>query len=366
MKVFQVSDFHFGIHSLHYEKWLNTMTTYCYDFLIPLLKKYSKKNDALIVLGDVFDNRTSINVKVLNKVVLIFEDIAKIINTHIIIGNHDCFLRDDTSINAVVSIRNIPNITLYHEPTIIKLGSKDALLCPWVEGKREELEILQKYSGADFLFTHSDLVGARTQVNPTRPLNRHVCSISDFSGYNRVYSGHIHIRQTVKNFTFVGAPYHLDRNDIGNVKGVYVLDTEKNEDIFIENNISPEFKIVNINSDSELSGFNPKILDNNYVDLRINNELLVKDIKNRLIIDTLLRKHQFESVEYVDNVTESEPNVLENVEYTDALSFDLERLSKLCVDSKKYGEDNDFDKNTKTEVKTVIEKAFSIHRNSNS
>jgi hypothetical protein len=37
--------------------------------------------------------------------------------------------------------------------------------------------------------------------------------------YGKVYSGHIHIVQEINYFTFVGSPYHLDRNDVGNKKG---------------------------------------------------------------------------------------------------------------------------------------------------
>jgi UDP-2,3-diacylglucosamine pyrophosphatase LpxH len=106
------------------------MNNYFYQFFIPFIKEVKKPNDKLVVLGDIFDNRTSINTKVLNSVVKLFETLSKIIEIHIILGNHDIFAMTDPEINSVVSIRNIQNIIIYNEPTLVTFDNTKCLFMP--------------------------------------------------------------------------------------------------------------------------------------------------------------------------------------------------------------------------------------------
>ena len=59
MKVFMITDTHFGIYLNNLEKWLTMMEATFYDFVIPYLKENAEPGDVLIHLGDLFDNRTS-------------------------------------------------------------------------------------------------------------------------------------------------------------------------------------------------------------------------------------------------------------------------------------------------------------------
>ena len=67
MKVYMITDTHFGIYLNNLDKWLNMMESTFYNYVIPFLKENSKPGDILIHLGDLFDNRTSIPIIVLNK-----------------------------------------------------------------------------------------------------------------------------------------------------------------------------------------------------------------------------------------------------------------------------------------------------------
>ena len=68
---------------------------------------------------------------------------------------------------------------------------------------------------------------------------------SDFKSA-QVYAGHIHIRQDMKNVHYIGNPYHKDKSDIDNIKGITVLDIKTGETEFIENTVSPKFISENI------------------------------------------------------------------------------------------------------------------------
>jgi DNA repair exonuclease SbcCD nuclease subunit len=302
MKLYILSDWHCGKYTSDSDKWINNMKSYFYNWLIPTLKEYMKPGDKLIILGDVFDNRTSINLKVINFVVKLFEDLSKIIEIHSILGNHDMFAMSDPEINSACTFRNINNVYIYEQPTLINFNNKEILLMPWINGKNDEKAILEQYKGQDLLLCHSDLNGCRTQLYPTRPHNRHILDIEDFNGYTKVFSGHIHIQQTINNFTFVGSPYHLDRNDIDNPKGLWIYNTKNEKDIFIENDYSPQFKKIKLIEDKDLSNINTDDFNKNFIDLEISKNLILNNPKLKLTIEKLINKHSPNDVKWIDDI----------------------------------------------------------------
>lgn len=336
MRIFMLSDTHFGVFPTRGEAWLEMMLDYMDRFFLPILQKHAKPGDVCIHLGDLFDNRNSINVKVLNHAVAVVEKIAAILPVYMLVGNHDMWAMTDTSVNSLAAIRNISNVVCIEKPTVIQFGKASALLLPWVHGKNAELQELQQHAGKDLLFCHSDLVGARTQVNPTRPLNRHVCDIDDFASYGRVYSGHIHIRQQIKNFTFVGAPYHIDRNDIGNQKGIYVLNTETGKESFVPNTLSPEFKTVEIREEADLEQLTPALMEKDYVDIRVHNTAIVKTPSVRTKLDRVLSKHRVARVEWVEDEAATGLAESEAKEEASHTELDVVALGYAWIDAQRF------------------------------
>jgi DNA repair exonuclease SbcCD nuclease subunit len=103
--------------------------------------------------------------------------------------------------------------------------------------------------------------------------NREIKKGVDFTQFTyikRVFSGHIHKRQELVNsrYIYTGSPYHTKRSDIGNVKGVYCLNTETDEIQFTENNISPIFQRIKLEDILELTlSDSEEIFCNNYTDI---------------------------------------------------------------------------------------------------
>lgn len=270
-RIWILGDLHFGVRQNAME-WLDNQTQFFDDFFIPYLKKNVKKNDILIQLGDVFDNRQSLNIKIMHKAVQIFKEISEIIPTYIICGNHDIYEKNSNEISSIDVLNGIPNLHIFKQDQLIesKNGFK-FLLMPWQKDDKFELETLSKYDfPINLCFSHSELQGALLTKNQ---LNEHGNSITAFKNFNKVYSGHIHFGQKIGNFNFVGTPYELTRNDIGNKKGFYIYDVKKDSDVFIENNISPKFKILKLSDYYErtLEDFYNDI-KNCYVDLYIKEE----------------------------------------------------------------------------------------------
>lgn len=369
-----ITDTHFGIHPMKQDKWLKMQTTWFNDFLVPFLRKHYREGDVLCMLGDVFDNRTSINIKVMNMVIEMFQTLGSIMPVHILVGNHDMWAMNNTDICSTASIRHIPNINLYTQPTQVMFGNSSVLMCPWITSKNTEHDIL-KSSKADYLFTHSDLKGVRTQLYPTRPHNRNILELKDFESFKRVFSGHIHINQTIGNFTFIGSPYHLDRNDIGNTKGIYVFDPDKNESMFVENTLSPQYQKITIKEESDLDRIDKQSCNFNYTDLYVYTNLVVDNKTFRKKLDLILNEVQFESISWIDNtinqvlieedVTVFDKDIADGTAYDPIdLNINLVQASKEYNHKRKYMDNEKKDSYIKEQLDLIITDAFKIYNDS--
>lgn len=301
-KILLVGDTHLGLgYPNSVDKWFKVHQEYFNDFLLPLLRKELTKDDIIVHLGDLFDNRSVIPINILNYAQNLLEEIAKICQVHIIIGNHDLYTKATNDVNTVKLYKYIPGVTVYEEPTKIDFMGKSILMLPWVEKRKNQIEILKQFSGCDYLFCHSDLNGAKMHLTSVAHKNHDKIDVEEFSGYRSVYSGHIHLKQVNKNFTFVGNLFEMDRNDLGNQKGIFILDVIENTERFIPNNVSPKFKKVYLKSEDDILSLD-SVSTKDYIDLFISNSLLINNRKLRRKLEAMLEQGNFASVEYLDDI----------------------------------------------------------------
>lgn len=361
MNAFLISDVHFGVHEIDLDKWLNIQISYFENFLIPILKEKYEKGDKLFILGDLFDNRTHLNIKILIRVLElfdIFEDMC--IDIHILTGNHDLWGEKEYRYNSLMVLKKYKNVSIHTEPTILETNNKKILMLPWITDIKEEHKELKKYAGkVDYLFTHSDLRGAKTNLKVTL---KHGPTIADFVGYPKVYAGHIHLYQKMKNFTFLGSPYHLDRNDKGNKKGLTILDIETGEEKWIENNISPEYKTITINEESDIKHIDRLIkIDNiaeekeNFIDLHIKNSIIINKPEIRKKIEQISKRKrisikQIDDIEIEDTVDDIDlDDIGDNISVEDMI--------------RQYVKNQNYDTNTKEKIADLLEDVIKISKN---
>jgi DNA repair exonuclease SbcCD nuclease subunit len=301
-KILLIGDSHLGLgYPNSVDKWFKVHQEYFNDFLLPLLRKELTKDDIIVHLGDLFDNRSVIPINILNYAQNLLEEISKICQVHIIIGNHDLYTKATNDVNTVKLYKYIPGVTVYEEPTKIDFMGKSILMLPWVEKRKNQIEILKQFSGCDYLFCHSDLNGAKMHLTSVAHKNHDKIDVEEFSGYRSVYSGHIHLKQVNKNFTFVGNLFEMDRNDLGNQKGIFILDVIENTERFIPNNVSPKFKKVYLKSEDDILSLD-SVSTKDYIDLFISNSLLINNRKLRRKLEAMLEQGNFASVEYLDDI----------------------------------------------------------------
>ncbi len=305
MKAFITTDWHFGVYLNNLDKWLNTMEDYFYNDFIPYIKENVKEGDILIHCGDLYDNRTSIPIIASYKAEKILLELSKILPLHIIVGNHDLWNKGSNDVNSVRLFNYVDNVNVYTETNSIVIDGKKLVLMPWVE-KRVDMISEIKNNPGDYLFCHSDLNGCRMHLSSVAHRNADKIDVDEFGGYKHVFSGHIHITQTNNNFSFIGSPYQMDRNDMGDQKGITILDLTTGKIDFSPNKYSPVFRKVSVLKEEDVDGLDELTGSKDYIDLSISNSLLISNRKLRRKLETLLEKGGFSSVEYIDDIVKSQ------------------------------------------------------------
>jgi len=261
--IFLISDLHLGVRANSLE-WLQNQLDFFYKIYIPYLKENKKDGDILFILGDWFDNRQLLDINVMNKSIDLIFDLADIIPTYFLTGNHDIYKKHDTDVNSLAAFRFIPNVTIYETPQIITNGKSKILVLPWV-GNPEKEEMYAKANPCDYVFAHADIMGLK--YDNGRQIVRGA-KLRGVKGIKKVISGHVHKRQELKDAIYLGSPYSTKRSDIGNKKGYYIFFPEKNKIDFIQNKFSPIFQRIMLEDLMEWTLERAhKILENNYTDI---------------------------------------------------------------------------------------------------
>lgn len=272
--VFFLSDIHFGIRNGSKE-WLENQLKYFDEFFIPKVNGIISDEKVLIIAGDLFDNRQSLNVLIFNKVLDLFNQLQTVFShIYIIAGNHDVYLKGSNHINSLKFLTLLDKVTIFEEPSVIKIFDNNFLMLPWIEDSIKEKEIVKNHKTVvDYVVTHTELKGF--YYNPKVQVNKGH-DISLYKGFKKVFSGHFHLCQHEDNFLYLGSPMQYDRNDIGSEKRFYYLDLETDELKNIINNVSPTFKKINImmHLNDTFESFIDIIRDN-YIDLVVPDNLII-------------------------------------------------------------------------------------------
>lgn len=341
-KIFLVGDLHLGIRNNSVE-WADIQK----EFLLEVLPKtaidngFNPETDILILEGDIFHSRESINVRIQNDSMEIFENLAKVFKrgVFIILGNHDVYYKDSNQVNSVRHLKHLAeNIHVFESPEILTINeTENWLMLPWVEDTKTLGGHVADYAGmCNRIVCHADIKGLKfnrwTKVE-------HGLEITALSQYNRVYSGHIHHRQEQDNILYTGTPYQMDRGDRGNTKGYYIIDAKNNYlETFIENQTSPNYvkydicELLDMNID-QLKG----LLTNNFVDVMIEINL-----SNKIPISQFLsvleqikyRKIEFFTYTSSESAETKSADILLDLSSSD--KFDALEIFKTYLNSKQY------------------------------
>ena len=191
--------------------------------------------EIVVHMGDAFDNRKSIDFWGLDWTRRVVLEPLRKYEVHMIVGNHDIFLRNSTEINAPeLLLKDYPNIKTYSSPTNTKVGDIDMTFIPWIcsENYDETLKVIKK-SKSKIAMGHLELQGFR--VNKHLVMEEHGLDPNIFTKFQKVFSGHYHTRSDNGRIFYLGNPYEMYWTDVNDTRGFHIFDTETFEHTPINN-----------------------------------------------------------------------------------------------------------------------------------
>jgi len=283
-KIFIISNTNFNISkNISTKDWLKNMENYYNNDFIPYLTENVKPNDILIHLGNFLYKSKNVDLSVLNFIQTLFEKISNMLPVYIIEGEND-----KLSLNI---LKNFKNIEIINEPTQIKLLVEQVFtIFPY----NTKIEDIDKFESDVCFFNFDYLNSSKKDI-----------IINKLRKFKKCYNGYYDKNGVVKNIKNLGSPYNTESDE---TKGFIVLDAYNDKDKFIKNKISPNFKKISINSESDLN-IDKEIFNKNYVSLNINKNLL---IDNKLRIDMLISENDIVNISYSDDeIIKDKEDILE-------------------------------------------------------
>lgn len=233
MKVAIITDQHFGARK-NSKLFHNYFLKFYNDIFFPYLEKHGITT--VVDMGDTFDSRKGIDFGSLAWAKNNYYDrLAEMgITVHTIVGNHTAYYKNTNDVNAVdLLLREYDNVRVYSEPEEVKLGRLKVLFIPWInEQNSESSQLSIKTSNSKVAMGHLELRGFRAHRGC---IMEHGYESDLFASFTKVFSGHYHTRSDDQKIFYLGNPYEMFWNDVGDTRGFTIFDTETLEHFHVNN-----------------------------------------------------------------------------------------------------------------------------------
>ena len=216
------TDIHFGLKSNSLQH--NQDCSDFIDWFIATAKEQGCETG--MFLGDWHHHRASINLQTLNFSLRSLEKLsAAFKNFYFIPGNHDLYYRDKRDIHGAEWAKHLPNIHVVND----WFQQGDVVIAPWLVG--DDYKKIGKLK-AKYLFGHLELPHFKMNAMVEMPDHGEV-KVENFAQFDKVFSGHFHLRQQQRNINYIGNCFPHNFADAGDDKrGMMVLEWDKEPEYY--------------------------------------------------------------------------------------------------------------------------------------
>ena len=177
----------------------------------------------LLILGDLTEEKDRHGAWLVNKIVDHISNLSKVCPVYIIRGNHDYVAEENPFYEFVSKLKNVFWYNAPRSKELRDLGN--VMFLPHTRHYERDWQDLD-FDDYDWIFAHQTFDGA--DVGHGKTLEGIPCNV--FPRGVKVIAGDIHVPQTIKPVTYVGAPYTVDFGD-AYVARILLLDGDKMESV---------------------------------------------------------------------------------------------------------------------------------------
>jgi len=304
MKIALLNDTHFGVRndSPAFMKYQNRF----YDeVFFPYLKEHNI--GTLVHLGDVVDRRKFINHNTAHNFKKKFWDRLdnEVIDTHIIIGNHDTYFKNTNEVNALQNLDISKNAKIYTNATTLEFDNLPILFIPWICDDNYEDSLYQiDNTRATIAMGHLEVKGFEMHAGH---INEHGLEKEQFTKFEKVISGHFHKKSDDGRIYYLGSQYQMTWSDYGETKGFHIFDTETREITKIDNPLSMFEKIYYNDKQTDYTTVDISQYNNKHIKLFVSNK--TNDDMYNMFLDNLLNKINVHELNIVEDNSDMNASV---------------------------------------------------------
>ena len=314
MKVAIITDQHFGArkNSKHFHEYF---LRFYNDIFFPTIEK--EGITTIVDMGDTFDSRKGIDFSSLSWAKNNYYDRLRDMGCmiHSIVGNHTAYYKNTNDVNAIdLLLAEYDNIKTYSEATEIKLDKLGVLLIPWInsENEKKTLKAINK-SKSPMAMGHLECKGFR--IHRGYVMEQGI-DVGLFDKFEKVYSGHYHTRSDDGKLFYLGNPYEMFWNDLGDTRGFHLFDTETMEHTPVDNPYRMFYNIFY--EDHNYQTFDTREYEDKIVKVIVRKKTNAKKFEK--FIDKLYNSNVYE-LKVVENFQLQESEDFEAFESEDTLSI---------------------------------------------
>ena len=308
MKIALLNDTHFGVRndSPAFMKYQNRF----YDeVFFPYLKEHNI--GTLVHLGDVVDRRKFINHNTAHNFKKKFWDRLdnEVIDTHIIIGNHDTYFKNTNEVNALQNLDISKNAKIYTNATTLEFDNLPILFIPWICDDNYDDSIYQiDNTVATIAMGHLEVKGFEMHAGY---INEHGLEKEQFTKFEKVISGHFHKKSDDGRIYYLGSQYQMTWSDYGETKGFHIFDTETREITKVNNPLSMFEKIYYNDKETDYTTVDISKYNNKHIKLFVTNK--TNDDMYNMFIDNLFNKINLYELNIVEDNSDMNASVRDDI-----------------------------------------------------
>ena len=335
MKIAIITDQHFGARKnskLFHDYFLK----FYEDIFFPTLIK--EGITTIVDMGDTFDSRKGVDFVSLEWAKNHYYDrLAELgFPVHTIIGNHTAYYKNTNDLTGVgLFLREYDNVKIYPEAEEVRLDKTKFLFVPWINSENQDktFELIDE-TDSPCVLGHLELNGFMATRGHYM---EHGMDANIFDKFDRVFTGHYHMRSNQGNVYYLGNPYEMFWNDVNDrERGFHLFDTDT-------------LKHTPVN--------NPYQLFHNLYYEDTPHQMLDITKYDQKILKVIVRKKsdpkQFEK--YIDKLYSSnlaELKIVENFDFTEGEEFEADESEDTISLLNRYIQESevDLDKSVITEI----------------
>ncbi|HYT44697.1 MAG TPA: metallophosphoesterase [Methylomirabilota bacterium] len=245
-KIALITDTHYGVRG-DQVAFLDNNTKFFNDVFFPALHEYNIQT--VVHLGDMVDRRTGIDFNTAMRLRTEFIDRLRHEGRflHWILGNHDIYWRNKTSVNIAeeiygyLDISNNHDFKYYINPEEVRLNDLLVLFIPWVcETNAEITQQLINTTSAQVCFGHLELTGFEMYKGM---FQREGQDPEIYKKFDLVCTGHYHHKSVHNNIHYLGATGEFSWSDYNDPRGFHIFNTVSRTLDYIQNPYTMHAKV---------------------------------------------------------------------------------------------------------------------------